>query len=420
MSQPASSLHLAQRRIVTLASMPAVHRAFRWLHLQQPQIQGWLKEIVGIPAPPFQEDQRGTWFLEAFRALGLENSHKDEVGNVIGELPTVGSNATSPVLLISSHLDTVFPEGTCCDPRQEGNSTKVFAPGICDNAAGLSALLAIAASLLHAGIQPPVPIMFVANVGEEGEGNLRGMRHLFADGQHKRHIAAAIALDGSGTSAVVTSGPGSLRLRVTVVGPGGHSWTDAGVPNPIFYLSRALAELSRLPLSSNPRATLSVGLISGGTSVNSIPESASALLDLRSTESDQIVSVAKQAYAIISQSILESNLESNGQKDAKVMIDVIGDRPAAQLPDDSWLLESVRAVDRHLSIRTDPRIASTDANIPLSYSIPAVTLGGGGIGGGIHTLGEWYDSSGRVIALRRLLLIALDAAERVDKLFEEN
>jgi tripeptide aminopeptidase len=405
----------AQRRITSLASLTSVHRAFHWLHLHQPQLRQWLLDIVRIPAPSFAEQARAGWFLNTFRSLGLTNVHLDEVGNVLGEISTMDSRNDAPVLLLSAHLDTVFPSGTRTEPVEEVSSSRILAPGVCDNAAGLTGLLGIAAAIRYAGITPPTPILFAANVGEEGEGDLRGMRHLFHDGLYSCRIAAAIALEGSGSSTVVTRGLGSLRLRVTISGPGGHSWTDAGIPNPIFLLSRALADLSALSLPSEPRTTLSAGCISGGTSVNSIPESATVLLDVRSTDPVQIQLTALAIESTFTSLIVTSNLGTPTQTPAKLSVQIIGNRPAGALSDDSFLLHTVRAVDRHLAIRTEPRIGSTDANIPLSQDIPAIALGGGGVGGSIHTLSEWYDPSGREIALRRVLLIVLDSAQQIGR-----
>jgi tripeptide aminopeptidase len=416
---PATSM--AQRRIARLATLTAVHRAFRWLHLHQPQLRQWQLELVRIPAPPFGESTRAAWFLDRFHQLGLTNIHLDDAGNALAELApeAVPSPSPTPCILLSAHLDTVFPANTTIEPVEEKDSPRIYAPGICDNAAGLTALLAIAAALRHANITPPIPILFAANVGEEGEGDLRGMRHLFERGPYRNRIAAAIALEGSGSSAVVTRALGSLRFRVTITGPGGHSWTDAGTINPILLLSQALTHIAALKLPATPLTTINVGLISGGTSINSIPESASALLDIRSTDPAQLISTATTVHQIFDEIVTAATttttIKSNTQKTTipspKLHIETIGNRPAAALPDDSPLLHTLRAVDRHLTLRTEPRLGSTDANIPLSKGIPAIAIGAGGIGGGIHTLQEWYDPTGRETALRRILLTLLDTVQ---------
>lgn len=409
-----SAIADAQQRITRLASLTAVHRAFHWLHLHQPQLRQWQLDLVRIPAPPFGESARAARVLDRFRQLGLANAHLDEAGNVLAEFAP-DSDVPGPVVLISAHLDTVFPSGTNCEPIEPPDTPRIYAPGICDNVAGLSGLLAIAAALRHAAIVPPVSILFAANVGEEGEGDLRGMRHLFERSPYAPRIAASIVLEGSGSSAVVTRALGSLRFRIAVTGPGGHSWSDAGVPNPILILARVLLAIDGLRLSDNPLTTINVGSISGGTSINSIPETASALIDLRSTDPDQLVATAAGIRAIVERFPLDLNMESQdaGGESISIRIEVIGDRPAAVLPDDAALLHTIRAVDRHLGLRTDPRLGSTDANIPLSHNIPAIAIGTGGAGGGIHTLQEWYDPTGREAALRRILLTLLDTVQTV-------
>ena len=406
----------AQRRIARLASLTAVHRAFYWLHLHQPQLRKWQLELVRIPAPPFHEQARAAWFLERFQDLGLTNLHIDDEGNALAEIQPE-AHTPHPHLLISAHLDTVFAPGIPCEPIEDPDTPRIFAPGICDNAAGLTALLAIAAALRYAQITPPIPLLFAANVGEEGEGDLRGMRHLFSRGPYHGRIATAFALEGGGTNTVVTRGLGSRRLRITFTGPGGHSWTDAGTPNPILILSRALTDIAHLRLPTTPRTTINVGHISGGTSINSIPESASALLDLRSTDPAQLASTELEVRRLLDATLHTATREATRQRPAcpapKLEIVVVGNRPAGELPHDSPLLHTLRAVDRHLTLRTEPRIGSTDANIPLALGIPALALGAGGTGGGIHTLQEWFDPTGRETALRRILLTLLDTAQLI-------
>ena len=409
---PTHQTALAQHRITRLAAQLPVHKAFHWLHLHQPQLRRWQLEFLAIPAPTFAEQSRAAWFAERFRDLGLTNVHIDEAGNALGELAS--PNLNQPCLLISAHLDTVFAAGIDTTPTEDGS--RILGPGSCDNGAGLSALLALIAALRYAAIEPPIPILFAANVGEEGEGDLLGMRQILERGSYRGKIAAALPLEGSGTAAAVTRGLGSRRFRATISGPGGHSWSDATVPNPITLISRAIAEFSALPTllthpnatDSGPRTSFSPGQISGGTSINSIPQSASVLLDLRSTDAAELDRHADEIRRIFETIVAQAHTEA---VPIKLTLESIGNRPAAALPDDSPLLYTLRAVDRHLGIRTELRLGSTDANLPLAHHIPAAALAAGGIGGGIHTLGEWYDPTGRETALRRILLTLLDTAQ---------
>jgi acetylornithine deacetylase/succinyl-diaminopimelate desuccinylase-like protein len=234
------------------------------------------------------------------------------------------------------------------------------------------------------------------------------MRHIF----HGAHaIQTAIALDGSGTDTVVTQALGSRRFRINIAGPGGHSWTDAGAPHPALALSRALSVIGELELPNRPRTTLNIGTIAAGTSVNSIPQSAIAEIDTRSSDPNELLRLEVFMHRAVEDAVLAANqLATKQQRSERLAytIDLIGDRPSAALPDDAPLLATIQAVDRHLSIKTAPRLGSTDANIPLSLGIPAVAMGAGGTGGGMHTTEEWFDPTGREIALRRILLTVLD------------
>ncbi len=382
------------RRIAALASERAVHRAFGWLHLHEPQMRRWQMEFLAIPAPPFGEAKRAAWFCERFREFGLQDAHLDAEGNA---LAVMRGAADGPVVLLSAHLDTVFPAGTECVPHED--EARILCPGACDNGAGLAALLGIAAALRDAQATLPCTVLFAANVGEEGEGDLRGMRAIFA-GQFAGRIRAAIALEGSGEATVVDRALGSRRLRVTVSGPGGHSWADAGRPNPIMALAAALVAVGKLRLPARPRTTLNVGTIRGGTSVNSIPETATADLDLRSVSAMEL---DRTELAVLHN--LEAEIRAEG---LELRVERIGDRAAGALAASSALYGSLRAVDRHLNIATDARIGSTDANLPLSLGVQALAIGAGGVGWGIHTLGEGYDPTGREVALKRVLLLLLD------------
>jgi tripeptide aminopeptidase len=431
---PGAITHSAFSRIGQLASLPRVHAAFQWFHLHDRKLMQWQQELVSIAAPPFGESKRAEWLAERFRELRLEHVEIDSVGNVLGCYPGNRSGAGQCVML-SAHIDTVFPLHTPIAPLLEHN--RLEAPGACDNGAGVAGLLALAAAMESCGIELPCDLLFAGNVGEEGEGDLRGMRHLYGASPWRERIGANVVLDGAGSEVVVTQALGSRRYLVTMKGPGGHSWTDAGTPNPIVVLSRAIAAMSEVVLPASPRTTLNIGTIEGGSSVNSIPEFATARFDLRSLEADQLVRLEVELHRAVEDAVLLANAPGrtthnkgagpasgrsssrhsvssvgSGIGPVQFLIDRIGDRPAGCLANNSPLLEAVHAVDRHLGIRTEQRVASTDANIPLSLGIPALSIGAGGDGGGIHTRGEWYDASGRELALKRILLLLLLALDQ--------
>jgi tripeptide aminopeptidase len=398
-------------RIGHLAALRRVHEAFGWLHLHEQRIMGWQRELVTVAAPPFGEGPRAKWLCEKFRELGLEDVAVDGIGNAIGVYR--GEESGCSCVLLSAHIDTVFPADTPIDPQLSG--TRLAAPGACDNGAGVVALLAIAAAMRHAQIRPACDLIFIGNVGEEGEGDLRGMRHLYEHAPWRERVAAHVVLDGAGHEVAVTHALGSKRYLVTITGPGGHSWTDAARPNPVVVLSRAVARLGDLALSTRPRTTLNVGTMEGGTSVNAIPERATARFDARSTDAEQLIRLEVEIHRAVEDAVIEANGEIKNREAKKehalqFTIDQIGDRPAGALSEQTFLFENLRAVDRHFGIRTEPRIASTDANIPLSLGVPALSLGAGGDGGGIHTRSEWYDARGRELGLRRILLLLLACA----------
>jgi tripeptide aminopeptidase len=401
----------ANRRITALAADPAIHRAFAWLHLHEPTVRRWQLETIAIPAPTFHEHARAEYFCEHFRALGLHNPHIDAAGNALAELPDATPSNDSPILLLSAHLDTVFPIATDTIPREDPDSPTIHAPGATDNAAGLAAQLALAAALRHAGITPSTTVLFAANTGEEGEGDLRGMRYLFGESPYAPRIRSAIALEGAGEATVIDRALGSRRLRITLRGPGGHSWADAGRPNPILALADCLLALERLSLPSTPRTTLNIGLVSGGNSVNSIPAEASADIDLRSASAHELDRLELAVLRTLTNTLNQRN--RNHHEPLHLTAERIGDRPTGSLAATTALAQSLRAVDRHLNLHTDSRLGSTDANLPLSLGIPALAIGAGGTGGGIHTLDEWHNPAGREIALRRILLLLLDAANLI-------
>jgi acetylornithine deacetylase/succinyl-diaminopimelate desuccinylase-like protein len=403
-------------RVTALAEQRPIHAAFAWLHGNPKTIMDWQAEMAAIPAPPFGEQARAEWISERFAEMGLSGVGTDAAGNVFGWLRAVKlpPESSGPVVVISAHLDTVFPAETPLKPVVEGERLTV--PGACDNCAGVAGLLAIARALVEGKVVLAAPLIFLGNVGEEGEGDLRGVRQLYSQQALVGRIAAHIVLDGAGADSVVTKALGSRRYRVTVTGPGGHSFTDAGTANPIAALVSALAVVARTPLPEEPRATLNLGTIQGGTSVNSIPESAQGTVEFRSTSSDELVRLEVELHRAVEDAVEKCNAQAkacgaDGRGLLAFAIDTIGDRPAAQLAEDSPLLEALLAVDRHLGLKTELRLGSTDANIPLSLGVPALSMGAGGEGGGAHTLAEWYSARDRETGLKRVLLLVLAMVE---------
>src|SRR5882724_1283581 len=392
--------------IAQLASLPEVRQACDWLRAAEPTLTQWHLALARIPAPPFGEAARGVWLAQRFRELGLEDVSIDDAGNVLGVYP----GEAGPHIALSAHIDTVFPPDSPSEIRHEGS--KLLGPGVSDNCAGVVAMLAVAAALQANPIHPSQPILFLGNVGEEGEGDLRGMRHIFSQPKWLDSIGCNVILDGAGTDVIVTEALGSRRFEVTVRGPGGHSWSDYGVPNPIVTLARAIDSFSRANVPLSPKTSSNVGVIHGGTSVNSIPEFASMRVDIRSTSTDEIDRLERALRLALDQS-MESERDSHRSSRPSPLtaeVVVIGDRPSGELRADARILRVLRAVDQHLNNLAHVQRASTDANIPLSLGREAVALGGGGRGGGAHTLQEWFDCSGRSLGLRRILLTVLALA----------
>ena len=423
-------------RITRLAGERRVHSAFRWFHLNDGRMMDWQRAMVAIPAPPFGEMDRVLWFADRLQKLELSDIYIDDEGNAGGVY--CGTHARSangsywrssgdasatetvlsrrPVILISAHLDTVFPADTPIEPVLDGR--RLTAPGACDNAAGVTGMLAIAAALKAAEIELACDVVFVGNVGEEGEGDLRGMRHVYERSIWSSRIAGHIVLDGAGDQIAVNEALGSRRFLVTISGPGGHSWSDADAPNPIVVLSEAISDLGSIRLPAVPRTTLNVGTIEGGSAVNAVPERAAARLDLRSTDANELLRLEVEMRRAVEDAVRRANTrpypQANRPAPLSFTVEQIGDRPAGKLPQNAPILETLRAVDRHLGLQTQLRLASTDANIPLSLGVPALSLGAGGEGGGIHTRSEWFDATGRELALKRILLLLLALAEDVE------
>ena len=395
-----------QQEVARLAGMPEVRAAFSRFRFEEPQFAEWQMEASRVPAPPFGETPRAEWLAGRFRELGLRDVAIDEVGNVFGVRPGSGQRYIS----VSAHIDTVFPSSTPLNVRRQGS--RLYGPGVSDNGAGIAAMLAVVSALSSSQIAHTLPFVFIGNVGEEGEGDLRGMRHVFQTPRWRDAIAYSVIVDGAGSDSVVAEALGSRRFEVIARGPGGHSWSDFGAPNPIIALARAIQSLSETPVPASPKTTFNIGVIRGGTSVNSIPESASMRVDLRSTSMAEIDRLERALRIALDHAVDAENqpaLARNPRRAHIVQYEVveIGNRPAGELAADSRLLKVIRAVDAQLGNPAQVQRASTDANIPLSLGREAIAIGGGGTGGGAHTLQEWFDCNGRELGLRRILLTML-------------
>src|ERR1039458_4113332 len=333
-----------QQEVARLAASPEVRSAFNWFRTQEAQLAHWQMEMARIPAPPFGESARAAWLSERFREVGLDDVRIDDVGNVFGTHPGFGRRYVA----LSAHIDTVFPANTPLNIRQQGS--RIYGPGVSDNGAGVAALLGIASLLRNVRIRHSLPFVFIGNVGEEGEGDLRGMRHIFATPRWKDSIAYSLVLDGAGADTIVAEALGSRRFEVIVRGPGGHSWSDFGAPNPIVILAKAIETFAATPVPTAPKTTFNVGVIRGGTSVNSIPESASMRVDLRSTSMAEIDRLERMLRLGLEQAVALENRTAaprGPRKPLVVQSEVveIGNRPAGELPSDARLLKVIRAVD---------------------------------------------------------------------------
>ena len=359
--------------------------------------------LTEIPAPPFGEEARGRRMAELLDEAGLSDVQQDEVGNVFALRP--GGKDVEPFVL-SAHLDTVFPARTDVTVQSDGGVLR--APGISDDARGLTALLTIARALSASGITTRHPILFAATVGEEGSGDLRGVRHLFRDGGVATAATGFISLDGAGLRCVVTSGLGARRFRVVLRGRGGHSWIDRAAPNPIHALGRAVGALASWPTPTDPTLSLTVARWGGGTSVNAVPAEAWAELDFRSESSRRLDDGEERLRAVLGRSVAEENSRAqDADAGLSIEISMIGDRPTGATDLESPLVEAALEATRAAGIEPQITVASTDANVPMSLGIPAITLGAGGMAGQVHTTQEWYRNDDGPVGIQRALQTVL-------------
>ncbi len=345
-----------------------------------------LIELTEIPAPPFKEKVRAAAYLEKLRKLGLQDVEMDAEGNVMGLRK---GKANGPLLAVLAHLDTVFPEGTDVKVKRKG--TRLEAPGVGDDTRGLALMLEVIRTLDAAKFETKSDILFVGNVGEEGEGDLRGVKYLLTKGKYKDRVKNFISIDGGEPGPVTNGGTGSKRFRVVFTGPGGHSYGAFGLVNPAYAMGNAITKFAKLTVPSQPKTTFNVGVVSGGTSVNSIPFEVSMDVDMRSESKEELSKLVDSFHGLLFAAVEEENkARSIAQGKIRVEAKLIGDRPAGETARDSAIVKTVVAVVQAFGLTPSYRIGSTDSNFPISLGIPAVTIGRG-IGDRAHSLDEWVD-----------------------------
>ena len=370
-----------------IRSDPAYMAALDHLDRDYDRFVRELVELTEIPAPPFGESARAAVYLEMLREAGLEEVQQDAIGNVMGLRRGAGAG---PLLAVAAHLDTVFPPETDVTVQRAG--TRLTAAGIGDDTAGLAAVLAVVRAMAAAGISTVADVLFIGNVGEEGPGDLRGVKYLFREGPYRDRIARFISVESGGQTTITNGALGSKRYRVAFRGPGGHSYGAFGLVNPAFAMAGAIARFAALAVPETPKTTLSVGIVRGGTSVNSIPFEMSMDVDMRSESPKELDQLVEAFLSAMDEAVDEENLTRSVAEGPIVLdMELIGDRPSGLTPARTPLvqaaLEAVRAFGSEPFLRT----SSTDANLPISLGIPAITIGRGGLGGRSHSLDEWVD-----------------------------
>ncbi len=386
-----------------LMKEPTVRAAMEAARADGPHTLDLQVQVCEIPAPPFHEDKRGLEVKRLFEELHLHDVRIDKAGNVIGVRP---GKSAHPNLVFSAHLDTVFPEGTNVKVTRTGDQMK--GPGIGDDCRGLALMLSVIRSLDEGHVETPGTITFVADVGEEGLGDLRVMKSLFFD-RLKGQIDKFISVAGTGLG-ITHIGVGSNRYKVTFKGPGGHSYGAFGMANPIQAMGRAIAKIDAFQVPTKPKTTFNVGRVGGGTSVNAIPFEAWMEVDMRSADVAALKQLDNKFHAAIKEAVEEENARWNGRGAVTASAELVGMRPAGQTPKDSPIVQTAMAVSRAMQIDEVLREGSTDSNVPMNLGIPAITISGGGIGMGAHSLNESFDGKDAWRGTQRAILLAVALA----------
>jgi tripeptide aminopeptidase len=373
--------------ITALMASPAYQKAVATMTAEHDRMVGDIIKLTEIPSPPFHEDVRARAYLDMLAAHGLEDVEMDAIGNVMGLRRGTGNG---PLLVVAAHLDTVFPAGTDVTVRREG--TKLFAPGVGDDTRSLAVLLAFMRAMDAAGLRTRSDILFVGDVGEEGLGDLRGVRHLFNEGKYRDRIKAFITVDSPELDRIVVGGIGSKRYRVTFRGPGGHSFGAFGIVNPMTAMAQAMTALARTRVPVNPRTTYAVTVTGGGTSINAIPNEVWMDVDLRSQSAEELARLEARFHAIVQQATDdENNAADTRAGTVTAELKLVGDRPAGSTDPQSEIVRLATAAVAAHGFTPVHEYSSTDANVPMSLGIPAIKIGSGGTSGRAHSLEEWID-----------------------------
>jgi acetylornithine deacetylase/succinyl-diaminopimelate desuccinylase-like protein len=399
-----------EARVREIVASPSFKEATAFIESDQERFVRELIALTEIPAPPFKEAARARAFMTLLQQHGLADVEMDGEGNVMG-LRRGAGGGTPGLLVVSAHLDTVFPEGTDVKVRREG--TRLAAPGVGDDTRGLALLLAIVRAMDAGKFRTEYDILFLGNVGEEGEGDLRGIKFLLHKGKYKDRIRQMLIIDGNDSNVITNGGVGSKRYRVTFKGPGGHSYGAFGLVNPAYAMAGAIARFSRIAVPASPKTTYSIGAVRGGTSVNAIPFEVSMDVDMRSESCAELKKVDERFLAIVRDAVAEENgARSTTQGPIQADPKVIGERPCGETPRTAPIVQAAAAAIGAFGLSPRYSFSSTDANIPMSLGIPAITIGRGGPGERSHSLDEWTDVEPRanIVNVQRALALVLAVA----------